>query len=556
VTNVDARSKMVDLQLVRRGISEARLLDAFRSVPREEFVPPGLDEFAYSDAPLPIGEDQTISQPYIVALTIDALKIQEHERALEIGTGSGYAAAILGKLAQEVFTVERLEPLATAARERLSRLGYANVHVQQGDGTLGWAEHAPYDVIAVAAGGPDVPEALLEQLAPGGRLVIPIGDDESGQVLTRVTRHGPSEFRREPILDVRFVPLIGEQGWPAGQGRRKASGLASSTRVLSTLVRESAEPLADLRGGALDALLDHIGDARIVVLGEATHGSSEFYRMRARISRELIERRGFDFVAVEADWPDASRVDDHVLNEPARSQVAFTPFARFPSWMWRNTDVRAFVEWLRAHNSDQRDQRVGFHGLDLYSMFTSIAVVLGYLDQVDPAAARVARARYGALTPWQKDPAAYGRAVLVGRYESSESAVVAMLRELLEQRLEYARRNGKRFFDAAQNARLVADAERYYRAMYYSSAASWNLRDSHMFDTLESLLGYYGPESRGIVWAHNSHVGNAAGTEMSLRGELNIGQLCRQKFGRHAYSIGFGTDHGTVAAASDWGDPM
>jgi protein-L-isoaspartate(D-aspartate) O-methyltransferase len=249
-------------------------------------------------------------------------------------------------------------------------------------------------------------------------------------------------------------------------------------------------------------------------------------------------------------------VDDYVLQEPARSQLAFVPFARFPSWMWRNRETLRFIDWLCKHNSQQAEGRVGFHGLDLYSMFTSIAVVLRYLDEVDPGAARVARVRYGSLTPWQKDPAAYGHAVLVGRYESSEDAVLSMLRELLEQRLSYTHNDGKRFFDAAQNARLVADAEGYYRAMYYRSAASWNLRDSHMFSTLESLLDYYGPSSRGIVWAHNSHVGNAAATEMSLRGEHNIGQLCRHHYGARVYSVGFGTDHGTVAAASSWGGPM
>jgi erythromycin esterase-like protein len=198
---------------------------------------------------------------------------------------------------------------------------------------------------------------------------------------------------------------------------------------------------------------------------------------------------------------------------------------------------------------------VGFHGLDLYSMFTSIAAVLAYLDEVDPEASRVARARYGILTPWQKDLAAYGQAVLVGRYQSAEGAVVAMPRDMLERRLEYARRDGERFFGAAQNARVVADAERYYRAMYYISATSWNLRDRHMFDTLRSLLAFYGPESRGIVWAHNSHVGDARGTEMSSRGEWNVGELSRAKFGPSAYLVGFATDRGTVAAASNWGEP-
>jgi protein-L-isoaspartate(D-aspartate) O-methyltransferase len=189
-------------------------------------------------------------------------------------------------------------------------------------------------------------------------------------------------------------------------------------------------------------------------------------------------------------------------------------------------------------------------------MFTSMAHVLEYLDSVDPDAARVARSRYGMLTPWQKDPAAYGRAVLVGRYASSEGAVVAMLQDMLERRLEYAQKDGERFFDAAQNARVVANAESYYRAMYYGAAASWNLRDTHMFDTLLALLAFHGPASRGIVWAHNSHVGNARATEMSIRGELNIGQLCRAKFGQGVHVIGFGTDHGTVAAASNWDEPM
>jgi erythromycin esterase-like protein len=280
--------------------------------------------------------------------------------------------------------------------------------------------------------------------------------------------------------------------------------------------------------------------------------------MRARITRELIERLGFNFVAVEADWPDAAKVNDYVLGDPPRSKVDFRPFSRFPTWMWRNEEVDEFVAWLHARNLTQRERsrRAGFHGLDLYSMFTSIAAVLAYLDEVDPDAARVARARYGTLTPWQKDPAAYGRAVLVGQYESSEGAVIAILRDLLGHRLEYARKDGERFFDAAQNAHLVANAERYYRAMYYGSAGSWNLRDTHMFETLQALFAFYGPDTRGVVWEHNSHVGNAMATEMSARGELNVGQLCRTKFGDGAYIVGFGTDHGTVGAASDWDEPM
>ncbi len=558
---LEERTRMVDVQLAGRGISDLRILDAFQTVPREAFLPENLAEFAYQDTPLPIAEDQTISQPYIVAATIDALDLHGHERVLEIGTGSGYAAAVLGRLAREVFTVERLESLANHAHECLVRLGYGNVNVLCGDGTLGWAEHAPFDAIAVAAGGPEVPRALLSQLAPGGRLVIPVGPDEASQMLMRITKEGEGRFREEPLVPVRFVPLIGEQGWPDKKKRAPRPSPVSSrggTGTIAKLVRETAEPFADFESDSIDALIERVGNARVVLLGEATHGSSEFYRMRARITRELIDRAGFDFVAVEADWPDAARIDAYVLGDPPRSKFDFTPFARFPSWMWRNEEVQEFVTWLRARNEKQsdRESRAGFHGLDLYSLFTSIGAVLGYLDDVDPDAARVARSRYGTLTPWQKDPSAYGQAVLTGRYTSSEDAVVAMLKDLLRNRLDYARKDGERFFDAAQNARVVADAERYYRAMYYGSAVSWNLRDAHMFDTLQSLLTFYGTDSRGVVWEHNSHVGDATATEMSARGEINVGQLCRSRFGQRAYIVGFGTDHGTVAAASNWDEPM
>jgi protein-L-isoaspartate(D-aspartate) O-methyltransferase len=551
-----ARVAMVDDHLARRGIKEPHILNAFRAVARSAFVPSELEEFAYEDTPLPIGKGQTISQPYIVALTIQALRLTGSERVLEIGTGCGYAAAVLSRVAREVYTVERIPELAKEARERLASLGYGNVHVLHADGSLGWPEHAPYDAIAVAASGPRVPQALLDQLRPGGRLVMPVGPSDDLQTLVRVTRRDESRFDQEELTDVRFVPLIGEQGFPGRAQRRvPAPPAARTTSALSTLVREDAERLSGVETGAIDALLARASEARVVLLGEATHGTSEFYRMRSRVTRELITKHGFQFVAVEADWPDAARVDEYVLGEKRRSTHEFKPFARFPTWMWRNSDVDDFASWLRAYNLEHPRQKAGFHGLDLYSLFTSIALVLAYLDDVDPDTARVARRRYGSLTPWQSNPAAYGKAVLAGRYRSSEEAVVAMLRDVLARRIDYAAKDGERFFDAAQNARLVANAERYYRAMYYGSAASWNLRDSHMFDTLRSLLRFYGEDSKAVVWAHNSHIGNARATAMSHRGEHNLGQLCKDELGIHAYSIGFGTDHGTVTAAQGWEEP-
>jgi erythromycin esterase-like protein len=214
-------------------------------------------------------------------------------------------------------------------------------------------------------------------------------------------------------------------------------------------------------------------------------------------------------------------------------------------------------DWLRGHNAVLKPEaRVAFHGLDLYSLYASIRSVLDYLDEVDPHSAKVARERYGCLTPWQADPATYGHAALTGSYPTCEEDVAHALMDLLGKRAAYAARDGERFLDAVQNAKLVANAERYYRIMYYGSRASWNLRDEHMFETLKTLLAHHGPHSKGIVWAHNSHIGDAAATEMSARGEHNIGQLCRQAFGDQCYAIGFGTDRGTVAAASDWDAPM
>jgi protein-L-isoaspartate(D-aspartate) O-methyltransferase len=554
------RRAMVEEQIAARGVRSQLVLDAMGAVPRERFLPEHLREFAYDDTPLPIGEGQTISQPYIVAFMVEALALEGGEKVLEIGAGSGYVAAILSCMAGEVYTVEHIGELAARASEKLSDLGYKNVHVLHADGTQGWAEHAPYDAIIVAAGGPQVPKTLTAQLKIGGRLVIPVGADERGQELVRITRVSEDDYKSEDIADVRFVPLVWKEGWAAegevAPHRPTARRPERPDDRLAAAVAGAGEGFAAIADADLAPLLDRIGEARVVLLGEATHGTSEFYRMRERISSELIAHKGFRFIAIEGDWPDAARVDHYVRHlEVPPSE--WTAFARFPTWMWRNEEVRGFVDWLHEYNGAvSLDRRVAFHGLDLYSLYSSMRAVLSYLDEVDPATARIARERYGCLTPWQADPATYGRAALTGTYRSCEHDVLHMLNSILAKSSEYALQDGERFLDAAQNARLVANAERYYRIMYYGSRASWNLRDSHMFDTLKTLLKFYGSRSKGIVWAHNSHVGNARATEMSTRGEHNMGQLCRTEFGHDAYLIGFGTDHGTVAAASDWDGPV
>jgi protein-L-isoaspartate(D-aspartate) O-methyltransferase len=541
------RTAMVAHQIVARGVENPAVLAAMRTVPREAFVPEPLREFAYEDSPLPIEAGQTISQPYIVALMIEAAEIGPEDRMLEIGVGSGYATAVASRIARRVHAIDRHAELADLARERMARLHYDNVVIRTGDGTQGWPENAPFDVILVAAGGPEIPRPLCRQLAIGGRLVIPVGDADQ-QRLVRIVRTSKDNYEEEDLGPVQFVPLIGAHGWKGDVG----SDALVEPRDLPRIIAEAAEPLLDIDDPAFGALFDRFADARIVLLGEASHGTSEFYRARGAITKRLIEQHGFTIVAVEADWPDAAAIDRVVRKKPPR--VGDQPFQRFPTWMWRNREFLDFVGWLRDHNGRQpAEARAGFYGLDLYNLNGSIRAVIDYLDRVDPAAAAIARERYGCLTPFRNDPATYGRMALNEGHARCEAAVVRQLKDLFARSRDYAAHDGDDFLDATQNARLIANAEAYYRVMYYGSAESWNLRDTHMFDTLEQLLQTKGPAAKAVVWAHNSHIGDARFTDMGQsRDELNIGQLVREHYGDEARLIGLGTHGGSVAATTDW----
>ena len=555
------KTPFIDL-LKRRGIEDNAVLDAMREVPREHFVSPDYAQSAYDDAPLPIEEGQTISQPYIVALMTQALQLKPGDSVLEIGTGSGYAAAVLSYVASRVYTVERHQSLVRQARERLEQGGYDNVQVLCGDGTLGWPEHAPFDGIVVTAGGPEPPSALVEQLAIGGRLVIPAGESQGEQRLLRLTRVSEDAVETEDLGGVRFVPLIGEQGWEGeGAQLRQPARKSPARKPVSTeggLIADAAQPFDSVESADLSGLLDRIGDARVVLLGEASHGTAEFYEMRARITRELVLNKGFNFVAAEADWPDAAQIDRFIRGRQPEPMEQGT-FSRFPTWMWANRQVLNLAQWLRDYNQglSKAESHISFYGLDLYSLYSSIDSVIRYLEEVDEETAGIARQRYGCLAPWQRDPAGYGMTALKGRHEGCERQVVEMLNTLLQKRLEFnGQEDDRRFLDVLGNARLVKNAEEYYRVMYRGSVNTWNLRDQHMFDTLRHLLDFHGPQSKAVVWAHNSHLGDASATQMGERGEINVGYLCRQHFAEQAYAIGFGTHEGTVAAASDWGEPM
>jgi erythromycin esterase-like protein len=334
-------------------------------------------------------------------------------------------------------------------------------------------------------------------------------------------------------------------------------------RAILDAIRREAHPLTgDVRD--YDALLARIGDARIVLLGEASHGTHEFYRERARITKRLLRERGFTAVAIEGDWPDAHRVNRYICGgrSDLNAEEALRGFARFPAWMWRNAEMLDFVGWLRTHNEGlhRSARKAGFYGLDLYSLAASIDAVTGYLETIDPDAAARARARYECLQPFAANSARYGEAVLLGVSGPCRRRVIEQLLELRRNAAGYLRHDGllaedEQFF-AEQNAAVVANAEEYYRTIFGNREGSWNLRDRHMADTLDHLLAHldrHGGTARVVVWAHNSHIGDARATEMSQRGELNLGQLMRERHGDEVVSVGFSTYTGTVTAASAWG---
>ena len=340
---------------------------------------------------------------------------------------------------------------------------------------------------------------------------------------------------------------------------------AARQEAIGKAIAAGAQPISGAPGD-YDGLLALVGDAQIVLLGESTHGTHEFYAERARITERLIRDMDFCAVAVEADWPDAYRVNRYVqaVGGDAGAAQALEGFRRFPSWMWRNADVLRFATWLRRHNDSRSAARkAGFYGLDLYSLYGSIEEVLRYLDQVDPAAAQEARARYACFDHYDEDSQAYGYAAWTGLSESCRKGVLEQLLQLQRRAADYMQRDGAdagdAYFHAQQNARLVVNAEQYYRTMFTGRVASWNLRDLHMADTLDALIAHLeakrGAPAKVVVWAHNSHIGDARATDSHSLGEWNVGQLVRARHGRQARLIGCSTYDGWVTAASRWDGP-
>jgi erythromycin esterase-like protein len=322
-----------------------------------------------------------------------------------------------------------------------------------------------------------------------------------------------------------------------------------------TAIREEAVGLTEKN---VDRLVEEIGDANYVLLGEASHGTSEFYVWRSRITAKLIAEKGFSFVGVEGDWPDCHRINRHVKGRTGNGAYdVLSEFGRWPQWMWANWEVHEFIEWLRKHNSENEGERedVGFYGLDVYSLFDSMERVVEYLEDRDPSMAEEARQAYECFEPFSEDAREYSRSLRLAP-KTCEDEVVEILSRLEKRHSEYVEENHESFFDAEQNAIIARNAEEYYRSLVRGDKESWNVRDRHMVDTAERLMEHHDGDSKAIIWAHNTHVGDARATNMPERGRINIGQLIRERNPADDVAIvGFGSHRGEVIAASKWGEP-
>ena len=537
------KNQQIQNRLRDKGIKNPLLLEAFQNIPEEFFLSKELYPYAYQEIDMEKALDAIEPRVIVFTQILEIIDVKKGNKILAIGIDSVYMLVVLSKIYKEVYTVEANIEYSRWALEVLKNNNIGNVFFDSHNEAKGWEANAPYDTIIISSEFQEVPEIIKEQLQIGGKLMIPIGPDWAHIIFEIVERVSEFEFRTKRLRENYFipkpkiVPQIGTKHFPENE--------------IIDAIKEKAIAFNSIDEYPLDNLMDRIGDAKVVLLGEASHGTSEFYLSRQEITKALIEKKGFNFVCAEADWSDAEQINSYVRN--LNAQRKWMPFNRFPQWMWKNKEVLDFIKWLKEYNA-VNDNIYGFYGLDLYGLANSIDLVINYLNNIGSDLANLAKERYSCIIPYLSDPAVYGKMVLSKQLESCEEEILKILVDLLKNK--HKLNHSPEYFYAYQNANVVVDAERYYKAMYHGGAESWNLRDFHMFYTLKSLLLYFGEDTKAIVWAHNSHIGNALATEMYSRGEINIGHLCKEHFGDKSYHIGFGTHFGTVAAAHNWGEKM
>ena len=530
-------------QLEDKGISNALILEAFQDLPEAFFLSETLLQFFYEEVCVEQSIEKTEPRIIEIARMLDQLQIKRERKILVTGVDSIYILVVLSKIYKEVYTVEINETYANWTLEVLKTINITNVYLKTGNPEMGWEEKGPFNAVLIATAFKNKSNSIKTQLKIGAKLLAPVSPDWAHTMLEVIKRVSETEYSTRAlrvnylIPNPKILPKIGSKIY--------------EDREIIDEIGISSIPFKTIKDYPMEGLLERIGDARVVLLGDASHGTSEFYLTRQEITKALIEKKGFNFVCAEADWSDAEQINNYVRNQ-YKSQD-WEPFSQFPQWMWKNEEVLDFIEWLKEHNSKNKNTS-GFYGLDLNGLENSVNLVIKYLKEIDPKLAKLAISKYDCLASYMSDPTMYGEIAKNNKLTGCEKEVLTILVDLLKNKnkINYS----QAYFHAYQNATVIINAKRHYKAMDYSCTESWNLRDFHMFYTLQSLLSFYGEESKAIVWAHNAHVGNALATDIYPRGEINLGHLCKEHYGAKSYHIGFGTYTGTVAAARNWGDKM
>ena len=538
------RNKLsIKRQLIAKGINNLLLLDAFQNIPDTFLFAETVNPYFYEKSDLTNSFDHAESRVIVIAKMLEQLQIKSEEKILLVGVESIYILIVLSKIYKNVYSIEPQDSCISSSLEMLKTMNISNVHIKNGNPIVGWNEKGPFNVILIAPEFNNLTEKLKNQLQIGAKLLAPVGPDWTHLILEIVTRNSSTDYNVSALRDCYFIPKP--------KTLPKLGREAYSPREIIDEIGINSIPFKNINEYPIDGLLERIGNARVVLIGAASHGTAEFYLTRQNITKALIEQKGFNIICTDNNWSDTEHTNNSIQNKLNAKNTS--PLSRFPHWCWKNEEINSFLDWLTLYNK-QHNNSVGIYGLDLYGYEESIKLVIKYLQEIDPLLGQLAKKRYTKVIEnfskktYNKDNKG------TNNLACYDHEVLKILIDLLKKDNDLNHCHS--FFNAYQNANVVINADRHYQAMRFSSAESWNLRSLHMFHTLQSLLSYSGSDSKAIIWGHNADVGNAFATEVYANGEINLGHLCKEQYGDNSYHIGFGTHKGTLAASSNWGAKM